>query len=178
MVLHGLQVDGTQLQNTSLTIPTSALARITTTKSWPGTHWVKFRPRVMKDNEKQPGQHVYFLEWSALPGVKKTSEAALDRSPRDLRWQPSLQTGHLLCQQLRKLQIQLQHLKLNISIPSRTPGAAPKVPPRVSSITLRCQMLQLSWLLTQQMSWLWSARGRRPSVGGRGHRPAGGRRPT
>ena len=87
-------------------------------------------------------------------------------------------------------------------------------PPRVVSIPLRCQMLQLmlqllqlSWLLTQQMSWLLtqqmsSLQPRLPTVRARpkaerrrpkadlmrvdalgafrrpGHRPAGGRRPT
>ena len=47
----------------------------------------------------------------------------------------------------------------DISIPSTTPwGGRRRRPPRVLSISLRCQMLQLmlqlSWLLTQQMSCL------------------------
>ena len=75
------------------------------------------------------------------------------------RRQPWLQTRHLLCQQPRhllcqqprKLQHQLQPLTSQFHQPHR--GGAEGAP-AVSSIPLRCQMLQLSWLRTQQMSCL------------------------
>ena len=79
---------------------------------------------------------------------------------KNRRRQPWLQTRHLLCPQPRKL----QHLTSQYHQQHR--GGAEGAP-AVSSIPLRCQMLQLSWLRTQQMSWLQASRGRRPSVGGR-----------
>ena len=66
---------------------------------------------------------------------------------KNRRRQPWLQTRHLLCPQPRKL----QHLTSQYHQQHR--GGAEGAP-AVSSIPLRCQMLQLSWLRTQQMSCL------------------------
>ena len=66
---------------------------------------------------------------------------------KNRRRQPWLQTRHLLCPQPRKL----QHLTSQYHQQHR--GGAEGAP-AVSSIPLRCQMLQLSWLRTQQLSCL------------------------
>ena len=68
----------------------------------------------------------------------------LDNNRRRQTW---LQTRHLLCPRPRKL----QHLTSQYHQQHR--GGAEGAP-AVSSIPLRCQMLQLSWLRTQQMSCL------------------------
>ena len=62
---------------------------------------------------------------------------------KNRRRQPWLQTRHLLCPQPRKL----QHLTSQYHQHHR--GGAEGAP-AVSSIPLRCQMLQLSWPRTQQ----------------------------
>ena len=86
---------------------------------------------------------VFFWEKRKSPTPKHMG-CLLDKNRRR---QPWLQTRHLLCPQPRKL----QHLTSQYHQQHR--GGAEGAP-AVSSIPLRCQMLQLSWLRTQQMSCL------------------------